>query len=103
MVVKIEGKYDEGEIVTLTQINTDYTHKIAQKMSITPEDVVNRILYILMSDATGIREEINDFCEVRLKSKRRTVEEVMLPYRAKHLQQIENYNTLKEIMECLDA
>ncbi len=91
-----------GERVTLTQVNADNVRKIAERLGTTPDDIVNRILYILMSETSGIREDIEYFCISSINAKKRTAEEILLQYKAKHLQQIENYTALQSIMGCLD-
>ena len=85
----------------LTHVNSMNVAKIAEKLETTPEDVVNKLIYILTSDTSGIRDDIEVFCETGINSRKKMTNELMLQYKAKHLQQMENLTELKEMMEFL--
>lgn len=86
----------------LTHVNSMNVAKIAEKLDTTPEDVVNKLIYILTSDTSGIRDDIEVFCETGINTRKKMTNELMLQYKAKHLQQMENLADLKKMMEFLE-
>lgn len=87
--------------INLTRTNSVSIEKIAEKLGITPEEVVNNMIYILTSEVSGIKDDLEIFCENNINAKNKMKEDVLLQYRAKYLQQIENYASLQEMFGAL--
>ncbi len=87
-----------GNNINLTYVNAHNIDRISKMNGRTTEDVVNKILYILFSDTSGIGSDIRTLCENNLCKQIDENIEIL----ARDLQNRENCSVLKGMIETLE-
>ena len=84
----------------LTHVNHENIKRIGEELGMDAEQVVNKLLYILLTDSTGLLHDVKDMCNQKIEEKEK--EEVPLYLRPKYLQSLDNYKDMVKMVEILE-